>query len=191
MIKINTLDAHDRHLHFTKQTDSISECIQSIVTQRPYGNYPFYIFVHSRTVGMDEKISLFNDDLYRSISDPDHKRLYQDLSDVPEARIIWQPRLTKPLSQPNSMLFKAYPGSDNIKIIWMIPKKELWGQYDKGKVTESNETYISIQNFIHHRNELDAPEIDDLSDAEIYKIYEEISMDAKQKKAMERLWMPN
>ena len=190
MLKINPLDAHDRHLHFTKQTDSINECIQNIVNQRPYGNHPFYIFVHSRTVGMDEKISLFNEDLYKSISDPDYKRMYNDLSDVPEARIIWQPRLTKPLSQTNSMLFKAYPGTDNIKIIWMKPKKELWSQYDKGKVTESNETYISIQNFIHHRDELNAPESDDLSDAEINKIYEEISMDAKQKKAMERLWLP-
>lgn len=190
MLKINPLDAHDRHLHFTKQTDSISECIQSIVNRRPYGNYPFYIFVHSRTVGMDEKISLYNEDLYKSISDPDYKRLYNDLSDVPEARIIWQPRLTKPLSQPNSMLFKAYPGSDNIKILWMIPKKELWGQYDKGKVTESNETYISIQNFIHHRHELDAPEKDDLTDAEINKVYEEISMDAKRKNMMDRLWTP-
>lgn len=190
MIKINTLEAHDRYLQFVKQSDSLAECIQNIINQRPYGNHPFYIFVHSRTVGMDEKISLYNDDLYKSITDPSYVRKFKDMSEVPEARIIWQPRLTKPSAQTNSMLFKAYPGSDNVKIIWMIPKKELWEQFEKGKVTESNETYISIQNFIHHKDDLEAPEQDDLSDEQINQIYREISQSANHTKVMDNLWLP-
>jgi Fe-S cluster biosynthesis and repair protein YggX len=191
MIKINPLDAHDRYQHFTKQSFLISECVQDIVNQRPFGNRSFYIFAHARTFGIDERIAMFNADLYRGIADPDYVRKYKTLEDVPEQKIVWQPRLTKPLAQTNSMLFKAYPGTDNIKIIWMIPKEELWGQYDKGKVTENSETYISIQNFIHNRNELNAPEDDDPTDEQGDKIYKEISQSAKHTKMMDKLWTPN
>lgn len=190
MMKIDPLDAHDRYLHFTNQDFSISECLQDIINKRPFGNNAFYIFGHARTFGIDERIKMFNEDLYKSITDPSYKRKYKDMSEVPEQHLIWQPRLTKPYSQTNSMLFRAYPGTDVIKIIWMIPKKELWGQYEKGKVTESNETYISIQNYIHHKEELDAPGPDDQSEYEIMKIYEEISKNARYTKMMDKLWMP-
>lgn len=161
MIKINPLDAHDRYKHFTKQSFSISECVQDIINQRPYGNHPFYIFAHSRT---DE--------------------------DGTTKRIIWQPRLTKPTSQTNSMLFRAYPGTDNVKIIWMIPPREMWGSYKKGNVAENELVYQSIQDFKHNKAQLDAPEEDDLSDEEINQIYKEISQQAKHNKMMEKLWIP-
>lgn len=160
MIKINPLEAHDRYLHFTKQSFSIAECVQDIVNKRPFGNHPFYIFAHTRT-----------DD------------------DGVKKRLIWQPRLTKPKSCTNSMLFKAYPGTDVIKVIWMIPARELWGQYDKGKVTEDNDTYVSIQNFLHHRNLLDAAEDDDLNDEQIDQIYKDLSVQAKYTKMMESLYV--
>jgi hypothetical protein len=162
MLKINPLDAHDRHLHFTKQSFSIGECIQDIINQRPFGNHSFYIFAHTRT-----------DD------------------DGIKKRLIWQPRLTKPLSQTNSMLFKVYPGSDNVKIIWIIPPKELWKQYKKGNVTQNETIYNSIQDFIKKRDLLDAPEKDDLSDSEISKIYQDISLDARRSKLMESLYVKN
>lgn len=159
MIKINPLDAHDRLEHFTKQSFSISECCQDLINQAPFGKYPFYIFAHART---DENGST--------------------------KRLIWQPRLSKPKAQTNSMLFKAYPGNDTIKVIWMIPARELWSQFEKGKMTENQMVYQSILDFNHNRAELEKTEEDDLSDEQIDQIYKEISMHAKYHKLMSRLY---
>jgi hypothetical protein len=136
-MKINKLDAHDRYQHFTKQSFDIAECCQDLINQSPFGEHPFYIFAHTRTIGMDERIAMYQEDFHRSLVDLSYKRKYNGMEDVPEKVIIWQPRLTKPLAQSNSMLFKAYPGSDIIKVIWMLPAAELWGQYDKGLLTEN------------------------------------------------------
>jgi hypothetical protein len=165
-MKIQKLDAHDRLIHFQKQGIDISECCQNLINQRPYGQHPFYIFAHARTLGMDEKFNLFISGKYAT------------LAEVPEKTIIWQPRLTKPLAQTNSMLFKAYPGSDNIKVIWIIPPRELWAQFTKGKMTENQTVCESIHNFEHNRQDLEAKEPDDLSDSAIDLIYREISKSA-------------
>lgn len=161
-MKINRLDAHDRYKHFTKQSFSMSECCQDLINQRPFGNHPFYIFAHPRT----------DDDGFNQ-------------------RYIWQPRLTRPLPQTNSMLYKAYPGADIIKICWIIPKRELWKQYKKGNVTEN----AMVEEFIHlfktDRKALEKPEDDDLSDAEIDSIYVELAAEAKRKKQMDKLWVVN
>lgn len=161
MIKLNPLDAHDRLLHFTKQNFSISECCQDLIDQRPFGNYPFYIFAHART-----------DD------------------DGVTKRLIWDPRLTKPLAQTNSMLFKAYPGTDIIKIIWMIPAREMWGQYKKNMLTQNETICQSIHDFEHNRKALEAPEGDDLDDETINQIYLAISQEAKRKKTKSNLLLP-
>lgn len=141
-MKLNRLETHDRLLHFTKQHFDIAECCQDLIKQRPFGHHPFYIFVHPRT----------DDDGIRK-------------------RLIWQPRLTKPLAQTNSMLFKGYPGSDYVKIIWMIPPREIWAQFEKGKMTENETVWNSIQDFIYRREELESPEHDDPTDQEVLKIY--------------------
>lgn len=148
-MKINLLDAHDRYLHFTKQSFNISECCQDLANRRPFGNHAFYAFAHCRT-----------DD------------------DGVTKRLVWQPRLTKPKAQTNSMLFKLYPGSDIVKIIWMIPEKCMWEQYKKGKLTQNKTVNESIHNFLHNREQLEAPEPDDLCDGEIARIYEEICRSA-------------
>jgi hypothetical protein len=158
-MKVNILDAHDRYKYFTKQQFDIAECCQNLINQRPFGNHPFYIFAHART-----------DD------------------DGVTKRLIWQPRLTKPKAQTNSMLFKAYPGSDVIKVIWMIPARELWEQFEKGKMTENKTVWESIYNFQHHRDKLEAQEEDDLSDEKIDAIYKEISAQMSGKKLMDRLY---
>ncbi len=160
MMKINPLDAHDRYLHFTKQSFSIADCVADLIKQRPFGNHAFYIFAHTRT---DE--------------------------DGVTKRLIWQPRLTKPKSQTNSMLFKAYPGTDVIKVIWMIPARELWNQYVKGNVTENQTCYNSIQDFLKRREILDEPEKDDLNDEQINQIYKDLATDAKYKKMMDSLYI--
>lgn len=150
---INPLDAHDRLQHFTKQGFDIAECCQDLINKRPYGDHPFYIFAHTRT---DE--------------------------DGTTKRLIWQPRLTKPKAQTNSMLFKAYPGTDMIKVIWMIPAREMWDQYTKGKLTENKTVSESIYDFENNRAKLEQKEEDDLSDEKIDQIYKEISVAARSAK---------
>ncbi len=159
MIKINRLDAHDRLLHFQKQEFSISDCCADLIKKAPFGNHPFYIFAHPRT---DE--------------------------DGVTKRLIWQPRLTKPTAQTNSMLFKAYPGTDILKIIWIIPAREMWGQYEKGKMTQNQTIWQSIYDFKNNRNELEAKEKDDLSDTEVFNIYCAIQEEGRRKKMMKNLY---
>jgi hypothetical protein len=149
-MKINPLDAHDRLGHFQKQGLDISQCCQDLVNKKPFGDVPFYIFAHARTA--EDGVSKI---------------------------IIWQPRLTKPQPQTNSMLFKAYPPTDKIKIIWMIPAREMWDQFKKGNLTESQIVSESIHDFIHNRNKLGAAEADDLSDEQIDLIYTQIAMSKK------------
>jgi hypothetical protein len=156
-MKINPLDAHDRYQYFTKQSFDIAECCQDLINKRPFGDHPFYIFAHART-----------DD------------------DGSTKRLIWQPRLTKPKAQSNSMLFKAYPGTDLIKVIWMIPARELWGQYGKGKLTQNSTVSESIEAFKNNRNKLEEKEDDDMTDEQIDSVYKEISQSAKREKAKER-----
>ena len=79
------------------------------------------------------------------------------------------------------MLFKAYPGSDNIKVVWMIPDRALWGQYRKGNVTENKTVTESIAMFRENPEKLSKPENDDLSDAAINAIYREISRQGRFK----------
>lgn len=152
-MKVNILDAHDRFQHFKKQSFNIAECCQNLINKRPFGDHPFYIFAHSRT---DE--------------------------DGSTKRLIWQPRLTKPKADTNSMLFKVYPGSDVIKVIWMIPAPEMWKQFQKGNLTENKTICESIDMFINHRYKLEVKEDDDLSDDQINAIYRQISFDSKPQK---------
>jgi hypothetical protein len=78
------------------------------------------------------------------------------------------------------MLFKAYPGTDTVKIIWIIPPREMWSQYQKGKLTASKIVTESIEEFKNNRHKLEAPEPDDLSESEMDAIYKEISLNAKK-----------
>ncbi len=153
-MKIDRLDAHDRLQEFKKQSLDISECCLDLVNKRPFGDTPFYIFAHARTE--DDGVS---------------------------KRIIWQPRLTRPKPQTNSMLFKGYPGSDLIKMCWMIPAREMWDQYKKGNLTEHSFVCWSIDKFENERALLEQPEDDDLNDDAIDKIYESIGRQAKFEKA--------
>lgn len=149
-MKVNKLDAHDRYQHLTKQSFDIGECCQDLISKRPFGDHPFYIFAHTRTE-----------------------------EDGATKRLIWQPRLTKPKPQTNSMLFKAYPGTDMIKVIWMIPAREMWSQYNKGLMTENKTVCNSIHDFQFNRKKLEEKEPDDMTDEQIDAIYLEISRNAQ------------
>lgn len=152
-MKLDRKETHDRYEHFTKQSFDIGECCQDLIDQRPFGNHPFYIFAHARTE-----------------------------DDGVNKRLIWQPRLTKPKAQTNSMLFKGYPGSDQLKVIWMIPERELWGNYTRGLITENQTVADSIHAFQFFREYLEAKEDDDLTDEQIDAIYREIASTMKIKK---------
>lgn len=158
-MKVNFLETHDRLQKFKKNDFDIGECCQNLIDQRPFGIYPFYIYAHPRT-----------DD------------------DGVTKRLIWQPRLTKPKAQTNSMLFKAYPETDLIKIIWIIPDRNLWPQYQKDKLTEDETIVNSIYNFENHREKLESPENDDLSDEKIISIYRELLQQFKYDNLMKNTY---
>lgn len=151
-MKINPLEAHDRLLHFKKQqTTNLVEGLQVCLKKNPNSismqkYFPYlYIFAHPRTA-----------------------------DDGVVKRMIWQPRLGKPAAQTNSYLFRALSNTDVIEIVWMLPPRELWEQYEKGKVTESESVMISINNFLHHREELEKPHKDDWSEEQIQTRLREI-----------------
>jgi hypothetical protein len=156
-MKINILDAHDRLTYIQKQNFSISECCQDMINQRPFGNHAFYIFAHPRT---DE--------------------------DGITKRLIWQPRLTRPKAQTNSMLFKGYPGTDLVKVIWMIPDRCMWKQYEHGKLTQNKIISESIHDFQFNREKLEIKDDDDLQDYQIDDIYEQISKEMQMKRIKTR-----
>lgn len=153
LMKLNRLETHDRLVHFSKQNFDIGECCQDLIDKKPFGDHPFYIYAHART-------------------DDDGKT----------KRMIWQPRLTKPKAEPNSMLFKAYPGKDTIRIIWIIPSRELWEQFMKGQMTHNQTILDSIWSYIHKRKKLEEKEEDDLNDTQIDAIYRQMAKEAKGKK---------
>ena len=80
------------------------------------------------------------------------------------------------------MLFKAYPPGDNIKIIWMLPARELWDQYEKGMMLEKPIVKESIHNFLHDFAKLSEKEEDDLPESIVNAIYEDIAKNRNGKK---------
>ncbi len=168
-MKLNRLDTHDRYQYFTSQSNDIGACCQDLINQRPFGDHAFYIFAHKRTLGMDERFRLWSSGQYKSFEE------------VPSATIVWQPRLTKPKAQENSMLFKGYPGTDNVKIIWIIPERELWQQYGKDKIGASEAISESIEDYKTNKEKLERREEDDLTDKQVNDIYNQIAREAKAK----------
>ena len=183
-MKVNKLEAHDRLLSFKQQSDYISKGCQDCINNRPpqFESYPFYIFDHKREIGIDERVSIFNQDLRESLINLSYQRKYTHIDQVPNNRLIWQPRLSKPRAQPNSMLFRYFPSTDTFDIIWMLPAEELWEQYKKGLMTENEIVYESIQTYQNNRKKLEKREADDLSDEKIDAIYKEIGKAYQQPK---------
>jgi hypothetical protein len=153
-IIIDRLETHDRLLEFKKQGDTVAKGVQDCINNRPeeFKNYPFYIFAHARTAENGR-----------------------------DKRLIYQPRLRKPKAQTNSMLFKAYPPTDKIKIIWMIPDRALWPNFKQKMITEQAEVSRSIHQFQYNRKELEKNEPDDLQDELINQIYTEMAINQKAK----------
>lgn len=157
-MKLNRLETHDRLLHFiADQTQSIwqgaDDCLKkNELSLALQEKSPYiYIFAHPRTQDDGNKI------------------------------MFWQPRISKPKAQTNSYLFRAQSKTDNIEICWMLPPREMWRQYKKGNVTESNWTSWSIEQFQNNRQVLEDPFPDDLSEANGQKIYQQVIAEHLQK----------
>lgn len=153
-MKIDRLETHDRLLHYKEDqssnivVDGLEECLKrnpNAVSMQKFFPY-IYVFAHPRTA-----------------------------EDGSNKRMIWQPRLMKPKAQTNSYLFRVRSNTDIVEIIWMIPPREMWPQYEKGKVTESESVMISITNFEHHREQLERPHKDDFSEEKIQAILKSIN----------------
>lgn len=151
-MKVNLLETHDRLQHLQKdQANTIAkgadECRtknKNSIEMQEYFPY-IYIFAHPRTA-----------------------------EDGVTKRMLWQPRLTKPKAQTNSYLFRVISKTDLVEIIWILPPRELWKQFETGNILESRDILTSIHNFENYRDELERPHEDDLSENEIRKILESI-----------------
>lgn len=151
-MKVNVLEAHDRLLHLQKdQSNAISqgaeECLKrnkNSLDMQEYFPY-IYIFAHPRTA-----------------------------EDGVTKRMLWQPRLTKPKAQTNSYLFRAISKTDVLEIVWILPPRELWKQFETGNILESRDILTSIHNFENFKEELERPHPDDMSENEIRRVLEGI-----------------
>jgi len=139
-MKINRLETHDRLQHFIKdQSFSIFQGAEECLKKNPDSlaiqeKSPYvYIFAHPRTA-----------------------------DDGLNKRMLWQPRLSVPKAETNSYLFRAISNSDIIEVVWLIPPREMWSQYEKGNVTESGEVAWSIEMFKRNRKMLEESHPDDM-----------------------------
>lgn len=160
-MKIDRLETHDRLDHFKKdQADNIFSGIDDCLKRNPdcvemQQYFPWvYIFCHPRTA--DNGVD---------------KVMY------------WQPRLEKPKAQTNSYLFRVISNTDITEIVWMLPPRELWPQFESGKVLENPDVITSIINFSKYRDELEAPHPDDWSSEKIIEKLKEIELRIKFEKS--------
>ena len=148
-MKIDRLETHDRLKQFQSEWEALSQGVEDCIYNVPDEvKCPFYVWGHSRQINLDEKFDLF------------FKGGFKYMEEVPSERMIWMPRITKPLAEPNSYLFRARKGTDLVEIIWLLPKRELWEQFEPGKMTYNEDVWNSIQNYKHARAELEMPDSD-------------------------------
>lgn len=133
-MKLNRLETHDRLEFFLNREYNFEKNVQDQIAQKPFGEHPFYIFCHPRT--------------------------HEDGS---SKRYIWSPWIWKPRAQTNSLLIKAYPGTDMLKLCWILPVREMWNTYNKGTLFENNFINECILQFQKDKSVLEQPEEDDPS----------------------------
>lgn len=158
-MKVDRLETHDRLEHFKKdQNDSINEGLMVCLRENPLSialqeRSPYiYVFAHPRTREDGVKV------------------------------MYWQPRLSKPLMQTNSYLFRIKSFSDECEVMWMLPPREMWAEYEKGKLAESEIIIWSIDRFKNDRSAMEQPEADDLPDYVGICILEEVQRILRQDK---------
>lgn len=165
-MKLDRLETHDRLIHLHKdQALNLSQGAEDCLKRNPLSlslqaRSPYvYIFAHPRT----------HDDGVRK-------------------RMLWQPRLTKPVPQENSYCFRAISKTDNLEICWLIPPRDQWSQYQKGNVTDHAEVRYSIEQFKINPKRLGEKEPDDLDDEVIRKIYAVVYAELREDELRDRLF---
>ena len=165
-MKINRLEAHDRLLYLLKdQSETVSQGASDCLKRNPLSlaiqaRCPYiYIFGHART--HDNGVD---------------KVLY------------WDPRMTKPVAQSNSYLFRAISNTDMLETCWILPPFELWHQFKQGNVVESRDVSWSIHQYKHNRKKLEQPFSDDLSDDKCKSIMLEIAREMEENIRMKKLY---
>ena len=111
MLKINRLETHDRYQHFMQdQSEGLAQGAEACLKTHPIAiaiqqRSPYvYLFAHPRTA--DDGVT---------------------------KRMLWQPRISRPSPQTNSYLFRAQSNTDLIEICWLLPPREMWKEFEKGK----------------------------------------------------------
>jgi hypothetical protein len=165
-MKINRLETHDRLLHFKKdQALNIAQGAEDCLKKNSFSvalqqKAPYiYIFAHPRT--SDDGLT---------------------------KRMLWQPRLIKPKAQTNSYLFRAQSNTDILEICWLLPPEEMWPQYKKGNVTESDWVNWSIIMYKTKREELERPFGEDLDDETAKRIYIQVAAELEEDIKMRKLY---
>ena len=130
-MQIDTLETHDRLLHFEKdQALNIAQGAEDCLKINPFSlalqQYSIYVYLygHPRSIEADERMKLFLTGVYKSYDK------------VPSKRMLWQARLTKPKPEKNSYLFRAQSNTDIVEICWLLPPYETWRQYQSGQMFE-------------------------------------------------------
>lgn len=158
-MKIHRFDAHDRKQHLIKDqainiAQGATDCLRkNELSLALQEKSPYiYMFAHPRT------------------NDAGNKVMY------------WQPRLSRPLPQTNSYLFRAISKTDEVEVCWLIPPREQWDQFMKGKVTEDDLTLWSINQFRNNKEALARDHEDDMPEGLGKKILHQVLMEHVQKK---------
>jgi hypothetical protein len=151
-MKLNRLETHDRLEHLVKdQSDNVFKGAEECLKLNPLSlaiqeKCPYvYIFAHTRTT-----------------------------DDGLKKRLIWQPRISKPKAQTNSYLFRAQSKTDLIEVIWILPERHLWPQYEKGKITQDDLVCYSVDMFENNRAELEKPHVEDFPEERSKIIFQKI-----------------
>ncbi len=158
ILNLNRFEAHDRLLHVKKeQSVNVFQGAEDCLKKNPLSlaiqeKSPYlYIFGHART----------GDDGYTKV-------------------LYWQPRLSRPTPQTNSYLFRAQSKTDIIEICWIIPPRELWDQYAKGKISYDETIEWSINQYRYMKKDLSMPHPDDMSEEQGQNIFKKVLLEHEQ-----------
>ena len=160
-MKVDRLETHDRLEHFQNdQLDNINKGIMDTKRNELYqaiqDRCPYiYVHVHARTA-----------------------------EDGVTKKVLWHPRISRPESSDNAMLFRCKAYSDEVEICWMIPDKAMWDQYKKGNITEHSEVLRSIDEYKNNKEKLDKPHLEDLPENIGMQILQDVKVALRQDKFM-------
>jgi len=181
-MRLDRLETHDRLLDVQKKNlNTITSGLEECIKNRPaaFTHRHFYIHVHKRTVGLDEKIAILQQDIREVLLNPLLNRRFHRIEDIPELRVIYMPRATRPIPSENSMLFRCFPQDGNaLEPIWIIPEESTWPNYAKGMImndefiAECIEIFKTNPSFFCKTDELD------YNEEELKKIRIEIGKEA-------------